>query len=401
MRIDEETVKRALDGRLAPLRATPERQTRICAAAMKKEEPIVKKKMTAGFVLGIALVVALAGVALAVGESLFARFAQRDTPYQGVLDQVTTVTEAPTTVQDEALGTARAYVDSAYYDGETLTLVFAVEHAHRAVLWMPDEGELAQMTPAEPDEAQPLAETEEERTVTAAYQQAKEARKPAGMRLDDVWVHDHFYTEGGVDLPPYSGDDAVDEDGTWLEFREFSPLPAEAVGQDSLTVCGELGRTIRYYYFDGQQEWTRFEVIREGVGKITATVPRSEARRAVLKGTGMLNGAACTVTAQVSALEMRLTVTADGDVFRRTERQMDGTSWMEQPWMAAAYDEKGTAYSARESASADADDSFTVMFDGTGSLPETIRVYVYQMGETEPSEEEIQAGPYVELMPQG
>ena len=37
MRIDEETVKRALDGRLAPLRATPERQTRICAAAMKKQ----------------------------------------------------------------------------------------------------------------------------------------------------------------------------------------------------------------------------------------------------------------------------------------------------------------------------------------------------------------------------
>ena len=69
--------------------------------------------------------------------------------------------------------------------------------------------------------------------------------------------------------------------------------------------------------------------------------------------------------------------------------------------MAAAYDEKGTAYSARESASADADDSFTVIFDGTGSLPEKIRVYVYQMGETEPSEEEIQAGPYVELMPQG
>ena len=91
----------------------------------------------------------LVGAALAVGSHLFARFAQKDERYAGVLDQVVSVTEAPATVQDETLGTVVARVDSAYYDGQTLALTIAVENARRISEWTPAEEEKALLKPEE------------------------------------------------------------------------------------------------------------------------------------------------------------------------------------------------------------------------------------------------------------
>ena len=219
---ERETIRKALDARLSPLSASPRRRERIRTAARKEPNPSFRKK--GGFVLAIALLLALAGAALAVGTNLFARFAQNDRRYEGVLDQVTDVTERPASVLDEKLGMVSARVDSAYYDGQTLTLTIAVENARRISEWTPAEEEKALLKPE--DGARPAtpqtAMTEEEKRIMADAQAAKAAGRPFGIRKDTIWVHDHFYTEDGISLPPYYGEDE-EENGTLYEIREFSP----------------------------------------------------------------------------------------------------------------------------------------------------------------------------------
>ena len=391
-----ETIRRALDARLSPLSASPGRRARIRAAAARKEKRLGKRRGMS-FALTVALLLALAGAALALGTSLFARFAQNDERYAGVLDQVTEVTEKPETVQDETLGTVSARVDSAYYDGQSLTLAIAVENARSLSEWTPTAEEQALMT-ADDDPAFPVPATEEEWRVLAAYQEDRAAGKPFGLKWDTIWVHDHFYTNDGISLPPYYGDEE-EENGTIYEIREFTPLPEEICGRDVLSVYAELGRSTVYYYFDGQQEHWRSDVQREGVGRVTATVPKADAEIALFTGRGTLNGAACTVTAQVSAMELRLTVEAEADVFPVEKHQEDGFEWTEQPWMAAVCDENGTEYLAREGASAESARRLTLSYDGTGHVPERLTVYVYRcaMDEDVPDEAAIRSGSFVEL----
>ena len=334
---ERETIRKALDARLSPLSASPRRREGIRAAvAQREKKPIPKRR---SLVLAVALLLALTGAALAVGTNLFARFAQNDRRYEGVLDQVTDVTEKPASVLDEKLGMVSARVDSAYYDGQTLTLTIAVENARRISEWTPTEEEKALLKPEEG--ARPAtpqtAMTEEEKRIMADAQAAKAAGRPFGIRKDTIWVHDHFYTEDGISLPPYYGEDE-EENGTLYEIREFSPLPEDVSGRETLSVYAELGRSTEYYYFDGQKTYWRSEVQRDGVGRVTATVPKAEAEIVSFAGKGTLNGAACTVTAQVSAIELRLTIDAETDAFPLTACYLDGQTWQEQPWMAAVYD---------------------------------------------------------------
>ena len=395
---ERETIRKALDARLSPLSASPRRREGIRAAvAQREKKPIPKRR---SLVLAVALLLALAGAALAVGTNLFARFAQNDRRFEGVLDQVTDVTEKPASVLDEKLGMVSARVDSAYYDGQTLTLTIAVENARRISEWTPTEEEKALLKPEEG--ARPAtpqtAMTEEEKRIMADAQAAKAAGKPFGIRKDTIWVHDHFYTEDGISLPPYDGEDE-EENGTLYEIREFSLLPEDVSGRETLSVYAELGRSTEYYYFDGQKTYWRSEVQRDGVGRVTATVPKAEAEIALFTGTGTLNGAACTITAQVSAVELRLTIEAEADVFPLEKHQEDGFEWTEQPWMAAVYDETGAEYLPREGASPESDRCLTIPFDGSGHVPEKLTVYVYRSAWDEPEQDEaeIRSGDSVEL----
>lgn len=43
-------------------------------------------------------------------------------------------------------------------------------------------------------------------------------------------------------------------------------------------------------------------------------------------------------------MDLYLTVKADQDVFTRTPHSDDESTWYEQPWMAAVYDEAGREY---------------------------------------------------------
>ena len=68
---ERETIRKALDARLSPLSASPRRREGIRAAvAQREKKPIPKRR---SLVLAVALLLALAGAALAVSTNLFAR----------------------------------------------------------------------------------------------------------------------------------------------------------------------------------------------------------------------------------------------------------------------------------------------------------------------------------------
>lgn len=89
------------------------------------------------------------------------------------------------------------------------------ENARSVQEWTPTTEELAQMEstasdfPVFTDEA-PSADAVRWEEV---YREAKAAGQPLGIREDSVWIHDHFYTADGIDLPPYSSDTDVGENG--------------------------------------------------------------------------------------------------------------------------------------------------------------------------------------------
>lgn len=175
----------------------------------------MKKKITAGAAIVLAALLLLTGAALAVGSNLFSRFAARDVCYETIQESAVSVTEPTTSVEDDASGTIRAYVDSAYFDGQSLTLALVLENARSAQEWTPTPEGLAQM---ETTESEFPFFTDEAPSADAvrweeAYREAKTAGQPFGIREDSVWIHDYFYTDDGVDLPPYSSD--TDAGGEW------------------------------------------------------------------------------------------------------------------------------------------------------------------------------------------
>ena len=143
------------------------------------------------------------------------------------------------------------------------------------------------------------------------------------------------------------------------------------------------------------------DVQREGIGRIQATVPRKGAEVETLVGSGMLNGANCTVEATAGAMQIILTITADADVFPPVEHETADGSWTEQPWMAAVYDETGREYHPREGAQAmpGVANRLVIPFEGSGSVPRELTVYVYRCGidDEYPGEETIREGAGITL----
>ena len=115
----------------------------------------------------------------------------------------------------------------------------------------------------------------------------------------------------------------------------------------------------------------------------------------------MLNGANCTVEATAGAMQIILTITADADVFPPVEHETADGSWTEQPWMAAVYDETGREYHPREGAQAmpGVANRLVIPFEGSGSVPRELTVYVYRcsIDDEYPGEETIRAGAGITL----
>lgn len=125
-------IRQSLDARLSSLQPSAARRARIREAVRtceQKGEPLMKKKLSAGLLLSILLLLILGGVALAAGLNAFDHFGRRDARYSQVASKAAPAQTADAQLNDPILGQVSARFDSAYYDGLTLSAAIVIEHA--------------------------------------------------------------------------------------------------------------------------------------------------------------------------------------------------------------------------------------------------------------------------------
>ncbi len=366
-------IRQSLDARLSGLQPSAARRARIREAVRtceQKGEPLMKKKLSAGLLLSILLLLILGGVALAAGLNAFDHFGRRDVRYSQIASKAAPAQTADAQLNDPLLGQVSARFDSAYYDGLTLSAAIVIEHAAWIERYPPTAAELAQMEKLGDSPFGMAALDDETRAIMQEWQAAIESGTPYGWRSVSVYPSDHVTTDDGTDIPPTSASDDLGENGEYMEMRDFeSPLPAELRNLDQITLNCALYYHDTVYYFDGHNFY-RSSVARQNVGTIRAVVQRDPGMLRRFTGSAELNDVPTTLTAEVSPLAAVLTLNGTGTLadLMPALAGTDADTWLE----LSLSDETGRTYLPRDGFGPDAALPLTFSLDGSGALPESL-----------------------------
>ena len=372
---NEARIREGLERRLSGLEASGERRARIrdAVATCQKEERTMKRKLSMALVAALALIAIAAAVAVAEGLNLFQLFGQRNERYAKVAQEAALETAQPVQVEDERLGEVQAAIDGAYFDGLTLSVAFRIDNATGCEAYTPTAEELAGMERTGAMLAA-VAQDEPGAEVVAAFNEAAEAGKPGGYRRYSIVAGDHTLTDDGVDIPPSQADGRYTADGAYCEMRDFAtPLPEAVRDRERLTLRIPLYRFETTVYFDGASWYMRTE--REDAGVVTAEVGRAQAQAQRMSGQARIGGATCTAEAEVSAMSAVLTVRSDMPLDNFLAAPPEGTAPADCWVTADVYGGDGALWRVQEVNAEAAQVTFTL--EGTGSLPDALKVYLY------------------------
>ncbi len=378
--INEKEVQDRVNRRLSGLAASEQRRMRIRTAinAERKEAQPMKRTISKTLVFAIVAVMLMATVAIAEHLNLFHFFGERDERYNAVAPYATLTVTEPALVEHPQLGTATASIDSAYFDGLSLNLAYRITQGQNVTEYKPTEAELTLMTSGNAEVlVAVLSENEPGIDILRAWNQALEAGTPYGYRKVSVYTSDHTLTDDGIDIYPDSASPAYNENREFCEMREFEcPLPDAIRTRQELKVNIGVKQEIVYYWFDGTNCYWRTE--REDIGTMTATIPRNgESKK--YAGTGTINGTSCTITAEASPMASVMTIECDAPINTFLNAASEGTDerdcWVE----AIAIDENGNKFRPHGGVSLNDRTSFSLSFNGTGTLPQNMTVYLYTM----------------------
>ena len=378
--INEKDIQERLNRRLSGLDSSEQRRARIRAAILKKEEqPPVKRTISRTLAFALVAVMLMATVAIAEHFNLFNFFAKEDDRYAAVAPYATLTMSEPALVEHPYLGEVTASIDSAYFDGLALNLAYRIENFSYVEQYTPTPDELARMQKSELN-LFALIGHEPHQNISEAYHAAVENGTPFGYRKYEIYSSDHTETTDGIDCGAWQGWGDCDESGAYCEIRDFDvPLPAELHGRDSLYVSMKLYHQVTTMWFDGKDCYLRYD--REEIGRMEATIPLTEKAVHDLSGTGLINGVECKAEAKVSKMAASITVTCSAPLNTFLRQPPEGTeynnSWLE----VKAVDEQGNSFRPQEGFAVDDRTAFTIPFQGTGSLPESLTLYLYTMWE--------------------
>lgn len=380
--INEKEIQDRVNRRLSGLTASQQRQMRIRTAinAEREEAKPMKRTISRTLVFAIVVVMLTATVAIAEHFNLFNFFGERDARYNAVAPHATLTVTEPALVEHPELGTATASIDSAYFDGLSLNLAYRINQGQRVEEYTPTEAELARMTNGNAENlVADLSDNEPGVEILRAWNHALENGTPYGYRRIAVYTSDHTITDDGIDVNPDSASPAYTANGEFYEMREFEcPLPDAIRDRQELKVNIGVKQEVVTYWFDGTNCYWHNE--RTDVGTMTATIPRN-GESMKYAGTGTINGATCTITAEVSPMAAVMMIQCDAPINSFLSTPPAGTDehdcWVE----VIAIDENGNKFRQQYGVSLDDSSSFSLAFRGTGALPETMNVYVYSMWE--------------------
>ena len=201
---------RAVDTTLSGLEGDPLLCQRIILQARPKEEPKMKKKLSVGFVIVLALLLtSVTALAAGLGLNLFEYFGRKDAEWANMADKAVLETDKSIAVAHEALGEVEAAITNAYYDGERLLVAYMVEDGQRVEMWRPDETALAGLQPeAEPDEAHTEAIGPGLKKLKADILAAMEAGQPIGYVKRSI-LSDMDIIANGVTVSPSMSEEEI------------------------------------------------------------------------------------------------------------------------------------------------------------------------------------------------
>ena len=374
--LNEKNIRQALDRRLSGLTASEERRNAILQAARqeRREDKPVRSKKT--LVIAIALILAMLTSAAAVAETLnlFDFFGKEDARIAALAPKATLEISEPALIEHPYLGDVAVKIDSAYFDGLGLSMTYQIDNSHYAEEYTPTEEEIARMKLDEPV-ILAIVGNEPYVEVHEAYNEAVENGTPFGYKQYTVRVHDHTYSDDGIDLGGGMGYE--DYNGTSLVgLLDFdAPLADELRSRDEITVVKGVFQHECTVWFDGKECYLSYAM--KDIGEIRATIPKAQDQVKTFSGTGRIKGVETKITAEVSPLAAVVTMTCEQPVSVLFEDVPADIDRLDMWGEFVLVDEANREYGARNGFAPQDGYSATVSFVGAGALPETLNVYVF------------------------
>ncbi|HPY43381.1 MAG TPA: hypothetical protein PLO90_03345 [Clostridia bacterium] len=335
------------------------------AQRLAGETQVMKKKISVlAIVVATVLSLALCGaVAELLGINLFELFGREDQRLAQLAPKAALNEVSPITMNDPKLGAGAAGINSAYYDGQSLVVAYAIRNGRYLEEFTPTQEQLAGMEQNNNPLAMALTNPETDDLIRQ-WNEATAAGKPFGFAEYTISPSDHTRTPEGLDLPPDSTSQLPGEDGQVFTVREYvSPLPEEARDLDVLHIEIGLFQTTHYHYFDGQQAYSRFE--RVDLEPMKATVWRTDAHIRRFEGQGSFAGVPFTVTVTASAAAAQVSLKAGDGVF---------PALPEDAWYAVHLRDGKLAEFRSLDGTSGGKDTLVFNFHGTGQAPDKLEL---------------------------
>lgn len=378
--LNEHNIREAVDNRLSGLAASEARRMHILRAAHQERREAKSVKSKKLFV-AIALIAILLTSAIAVAETLnlFDFFGKEDARYAALAPKATLEITEDVLIEHPHLGEVEVKIDSAYFDGLGLSMTYQIDNSLYAEEYTPTAEEIAQMKLDEPV-ILAIVGNEPYLDVYEAYNEAVTNGIPFGYKQYTVRVHDHTYSDDGIDLgggmgyEDYNGASLVG----LLEFD--APLADELRSRDEITVVKGVYQHECTVWFDGKECYISYAM--RDIGEICATIPKDKNAVQTFIGSGQINGVECTFTAEVSPLAAVLTLETALPIEEAFPvNAPEGMDRFDQWREMALADQQGRKYRAQWGMQYIDEHHASVTFEGTGEVPESLTAYAYSMWE--------------------
>ena len=387
---EKREMQNLLNRSLSGLKEDPFLARRVIAQG--KEEPEMKKKISFAFIIAMVLLALLTAAAVAevLGINVFELFGKTETRYAELAPYTTLESTPEVSVDSEELGRTDAEINSAYYDGTSLIVGYAIRNGSHMEECIPDEAMAAEMTRLDNNLVW-AASNEEESKLIMAWMQARDEGRKTGLVRYSVCPSDHTETDEGIDLGPATEETRQGEDGFEYTMRDYgTPLAEELRNLDQLTVNIRLYREAEYLYFDGENTWTLQKT--EPAGAMRAVVQKAGTETPAYTGTGSFKGMDVSVSATASASHAALDIH-----FSAPLPQLPEGSWYSY-WLT---DETGTALCDNE-VREDGTNVVAATFEGTGTVPQELRLRITEEQEdSDGTHEVVNESEVIILIPSG
>ena len=177
---EKRKMQSTLNHSLSGLKENPFLAQRVIEQA--KGEPVMKKKISFAFILAMILLFLLAAAAIAevLGINVFEVFGKTNVRYAELAPYTTVENTPEVSVSSVELGQTSAAINSAYYDGTSLIVGYAIRNGSYIEEYIPDETLTAEMTPMDNNLVW-MANNDEEGEMIAAWMQARAEGRKAGL----------------------------------------------------------------------------------------------------------------------------------------------------------------------------------------------------------------------------